>query len=192
MLLPLDKFATIDSPTQETSPTSSFLPKIEGTKNSAMSNVSPLNRKTSRTNRIELAILKPRAKNVGQHKRLLKTLKANARTNLNNTLKDNEMHAKLRQTDPATVRLVFESTFNFLAQIYTEFQSKAVEVEVKKETRKKGMLKLFFQFVCTLLDLPMRMREVQLRAMELVGDLLREFSDYKNALFYYTQTVRVH
>eukprot|EP00826_Nyctotherus_ovalis_P025042 TRINITY_DN19345_c0_g2_i1.p1 TRINITY_DN19345_c0_g2~~TRINITY_DN19345_c0_g2_i1.p1 ORF type:complete len:192 (-),score=25.61 TRINITY_DN19345_c0_g2_i1:359-934(-) len=186
-ILPLDKFATIDSPTQETSSTSSFLPKI--TKNSMISNVSPLNREISRTNRIELTLLKPRGRKVGQHKRLLKTLKANGRTNLDSTLKDNDMYAKLKQTDPTAVRLVFETTFNSLGKIYTEFQNKATEVKGDKEARKKLMLTLFFQFVCSLLDLPMRMREVQLRAMELVGDLLRDFSDCKNALFYYTQTV---
>ena len=84
---------------------------------------------------------------------------------------------------------MFETTFNCLEELFTKFQIVATEPKIDKEVRKKQMMVLFFKFVSSLMNLPIKTKELQLKGIELIGDLLRDFSDHKNAIFYYSQAV---
>ncbi len=59
-----------------------------------------------------------------------------------------------------------------------------------KMERKRALVLSCFDIMRYVLDLPMSNEKLQLRAMELVGDMLVDFRDLKNALFYYTKGVR--
>ncbi len=61
--------------------------------------------------------------------------------------------------------------------------------KIEPKERKKRVLLLFFTTMGHVIDLPINTNLLQLAGTELVGDFLVEFSDCKNALFYYAKAV---
>jgi len=64
-----------------------------------------------------------------------------------------------------------------------------MSIKMERSRRKKQMLNNFFEMLCCVLDLPLYTKDIELKAIELVGDFLKEFNDTKNALFYYIHAV---
>ncbi len=86
----------------------------------------------------------------------------------------------------------------FEAMKVSFFQAEAVRLKARdiasaakmdRVERKHKLVLCCFDVMCHILDLPMSNEGLQLRATELIGDILVEFRDLRNALFYYTKGV---
>jgi len=65
----------------------------------------------------------------------------------------------------------------------------AIQSKIELMDRKKRVILAFFESMNHVLDLPINIPNIQIKATELLGDILFEFKDYKNALFYYDKAV---
>jgi len=85
--------------------------------------------------------------------------------------------------------ITFGKIFNNIERLYHDIRAISSKQSMKKEIRKNKMLSLFFHIIFNIIDLPIQTKNIQLQALELIGDFLTEFNDTKNALFYYKRAV---
>ena len=82
-----------------------------------------------------------------------------------------------------------ESNLKSIEHLYKQLEEVVMSIKMERSRRKKQMLNNFFEMLCCVLDLPLYTKDIELKAIELVGDFLKEFNDTKNALFYYIHAV---
>ncbi len=59
------------------------------------------------------------------------------------------------------------------------------------EEKKRRLVKQFYEMMCFVLVLPFNTKKLHLAGIEMLGDLLMEYHDFRAALIYYQHGVRV-